>query len=274
MRRFSQPLAFVAAAILCSAIALPALASDSTVENSKGVVSYQVPQTSPKPIAPNASIALADRDFAITGDSSLATITLPDSTNILVGSLSKVQMAFFNQAQIASAKFVIYNGRVRFAVRHPKGAQANYRFVTPTGTIGVRGTQGDIEYDANGSLRVNVYEVCDPNEPVVVTTKTGQRFTVVPGQSLIAQIVNGQVQARIEQLTQQLIDQFSPDFGIPTDWDAAKGEVIGYAQGQTENEANRVTDGIGGQYVPSIGGLFHKKVKPAPMSGAASSTCQ
>ncbi len=265
---------FAAIAAWLVSAALPALADDKTVQNSRGAVSFQQPKAKPQPIAPNASIALADRDFAITGGESLATITLPDSSNVLVGSSSKVQMAFFNQAQIATAKFVVYDGKVRFAVRHPKGAQANYTFSTPTGTIGVRGTEGDIEYDRNGSLRVNVYEVCDPNMPVVVQTANGQTFTVLPGQSLFAQVVNGQIRAQVQQLTQQMIDQFSPDFGVPTSWDAAKGIVIGYAQGQTESAVNSVTGGLGGQFVPSLGGLFHKKATPAPSPSATPSTCQ
>jgi hypothetical protein len=189
----------------------------------------------------------------------------------MVGASSKVQLAFFNQTDIAHAKFVIFDGHVRFAVRHPNGAHASYTFQTPTGSVGVRGTQGDIAYDSDGSLRVNVYEVCDPNAPVQVTTKDGKTFTVVAGQSLLAQVVNGVVQAQVNQLTQELINQFSPDFGVPNSWDEAKGQVIGRAQDQATDTINSVTGGIGGSLV---GGLFGKhKSTPSPSPQPSSASC-
>lgn len=255
-------------------------ASDKQLENVKGSVSYEAPHGAPIEIAPKAGIDLVDQDYAITGDASLGQVTLPDSSQVLVGSQSKVQLAFFNQAAIADAKFVLYNGRVRFAVRHPKGAKADYTFQTPTGDVAVRGTQGDVEYDRDGSLRVNVYEVCNPSEPVRVTTKNGQTFTIVAGQSLFARIVNGVVRAQIQQLTQQLIDRFAPDFGVPSSWDAAKGRVVAYAQNtaqSAENAAqsqiNSATGGLAPQ-LPPIGGLFGHKATPKPSPKPTPATCQ
>ena len=240
---------------------------DKQLQSQKGAVSYQVPNGKPVPLAINASIGLADRDYAITGGESLAQVLLPDSSSVLVGSDTKVQLAFFNQAQIANAKFVVYDGRVRFAVRHPQGAKANYTFATPTGSVGVRGTQGDIEYDASGALRVNVYELCDPNAPVVVTTRGGKVFTILAGQSLFARVVNGIIQTEVQQLTQQLVGQFAGDFGVPTSWDAAKGEVIGYAG----SAVNNVTGGFGNEVVSAVGNLFKKKATPSP--APTRSTC-
>jgi FecR-like protein len=257
-------------------LAGPALADDKQLQSQKGNVSYQVPNGKPIALTVNASVGLADRDYAITGGASLAQVTLPDSSQVLVGSDSKVQLAFFNQAQIASAKFVVYNGKVRFAVRHPQGAKSNYTFTTATATVGVRGTEGDIEYSPDGTLRVNVYEVCNPNAPVVVTTTGGSRYDVNPGQSLLAQTVGGVVQAQVMTLTQQIIDQFSPDFGVPTNWDAATGEVVGYAQSATANAVGGVAGGVAGSAVSSaLGGLFHKS-QPAPSASpsAASSSCR
>jgi hypothetical protein len=257
------------------ALLLPAasLGDDKSVQNVKGTVSYQAPNAAVVPIALNATIPLADSDVAITGGASLAALNLPDSSQVLVGSDSKVQLAYFNGTPTASAKFVLYDGRVRFAVRHPQGAKADYTFTTPTGSVGVRGTQGDVEYDPNGALRVNVYELCDPNKPVVVTTKGGSTYTLIAGQSLLAQLVNGIVQTQVQQLTQQLIDRFSPEFGVPTSWDAATGEVANYAQSQAAGAVNNATGGYGGQYVPNLGGLLGggKKAKPSP--SPASSTC-
>lgn len=255
-------------ALVCTGLAVLAAASsapssagdDKQLQSQKGDVSYQVPNGKPVSLGVNATIGLADKDYAITGGESLAQVLLPDSSRVLVGSDTKVQLAFFNQAQIATAKFVVYQGRLRFAVRHPQGAKANYTFATPTASVGVRGTQGDIQYDEDGSIRVNVYELCDPQLPVQVTTKGGKVTTVSAGQSLFAHVVNGIVQVEIQKLTQQLIGQFAGDFGVPTSWDAAKGEVVGYAG----NAVNNVTGGYGGEVINGLGSLFKKKATPAP----------
>jgi FecR protein len=250
-----------------------ASADDKQLQNVKGNVSYQVPPKAPVPIGVSAIVGISDESYAITGAESLGEVILPDSSQVLVGSQSKVQLAFFNQTQIANAKFVLYDGRIRFAVRHPKGAKANYTFSTPTASVAVRGTQGDIEQDPGGTLRVNVYEVCDPAAPVRITTRNGAVYTVVAGQSFAAQIVNGIVHAEIQQLTQQLIDQFSPEFGVPTSWDAAKGEIIAYAGGQAAGAINNVVPGIGESVVSGLGGLFKKKSSPKPSAVPSPATC-
>lgn len=258
--------------------ALPAVAApDKQLQNMRGHVGYQKGSAAQKAVAPNASVGLSDSDYAIVGPESLGVVGLPDSSRVLVGAESKIQLAFFNQAESANAKFVVYQGRVRFEVQHPAGAKANYVFQTPTAAIAVRGTQGDISTQPNGAVRVNVYEVCDPSLPVEVTTKDGQRFQVVPGKSFVAQIVNGRVQAEVETLSQQMIDQFSPDFGVPHSWDQAKGQVVGYAQSTASGAVEHATGntGIGGQVVQGLGGLLQHKPKPTPQPSASpqSTTC-
>jgi FecR protein len=262
------------AAALFAVTALAAMpassAEDKSLQNVKGSVSYQAPKAAVVRIATSASVTLADEDTAITGTESLAALNFPDSSQVLVGAESRVQLASFNETQVANAKFVIYVGKVRFAVRHPQGAKANYTFTTSTGTIAVRGTQGDVEYDQNGALHVNVYELCDKNNPVVITTKNGQRYTLIAGQSLVAQLVNGIVHAEVQQLTQQLINQFAPDFGVPSSWDQATGQIVAY----TANAATNATgNGLAGQAVTEIGKIFGKKKTPAPSPQPTSATC-
>jgi hypothetical protein len=247
-------------------------ANDKSLQNMKGDVSYQHPQGASTALAPNATTVLDDEDYTITGAASLAAIGLPDSSRVLVGSESKVQLAAFNQVAGTSAKFVVV-GKVRFIVAHPQGAKADYTFQTTTASVAVRGTEGDIEQD-NNRLTVNVYEVCDPSEPVTVTTTNGQRFALVAGQSLAAQIVNGIVQAKVEQLTQGLIDQFSPDFGVPTSWDAAKGQIITAAQGQASGAIDNATGGYGNQVTSAVSSIFgHKKATPTPSPSPGSTSC-
>jgi hypothetical protein len=211
--------ALLFAALVGSTVLLPASAANNKqVQNMKGQVSYQRPNKTAKPIASQASIVLGDNDITITGIDSLAAVTLPDSSRVLVGADSKVQLAFFNQTDIANANFVVYQGKFRFRVEHPSGAKANYTFQTPTAQIGVRGTEGDIGVAADGTLTVNVYDVSNPDLPVVVDTKDGKHFTINKGQSFVATYVNGILQEKIGALEQQLIDQFSPDFGVPSNW--------------------------------------------------------
>src|SRR5215469_11358781 len=125
-------------------MAVPVAAGgDKTLVNVRGNVTYQQPSGATKPLSPNASISLADNDYAITGDRSMAAVTLPDSTRILVGALTKVQLTFFNQQpNLTTATFVLYNGKTRFAVQHPAGAKANNTFQTSAASIGVRGKIG------------------------------------------------------------------------------------------------------------------------------------
>lgn len=220
--RIAAGLALVAALLPAASFAGP----DKSVQNMRGSVAYQRPNKAPQPIAAQATIALADQDTTITGDASLAAVTLPDSSQVMVGSDSKVQLAFFNQTSIANAKFVVYQGKYRFTVKHPSGAQANYTFTTPSAQVGVRGTQGDIDVAPDGGLTVNVYDVSDPSLPVVVTANNGQTFVVKKGQTLALQIVNGIVRAQVTQLTQGAIDQFSGDFGVPTNMDELKATIL------------------------------------------------
>ncbi len=143
----------------------------------------------------------------------------------------------------------------------------------------MRGTEGDIEYSPDGTLRVNVYEVCSPNAPVIVTTSSGQRLSVNPGQSLLAQTVGGVVQAEVSQLTQQIIDQFSPDSGYrPTGMRRPVRSSVTQAtplRMQRHRPTGGVAGGVAGSAVSSaLGGLFHKS-QPAPTASpnAATSTC-
>jgi hypothetical protein len=167
-------------------------------------------------------VALTDKDTAITGDASLGKLQLPDSSVVTLGAQTRVQLAFFTQADVASAQFVVYAGKTRFKVEHPEGAKANYTFVTPTSSIAVRGTEGDIGVDGD-SLTVNVYSA---SQPVSVTFSGGKVQLVNAGQSLTAKIVNGVVQLAINKLTQAAVDQFAGDFGVPANWADLKNQLL------------------------------------------------
>ncbi len=200
--------------------------ADKSLQNMKGTVAYQHGTGASQPIAQSASIALHDSDYAITGAKSEAGVSLPDSSKVLVGSDTKVQLAFFNRIHGTNAKFIIYNGKTRFTIEHPNGAKANYVFQTPTANVSVRGTQGDIGVDSNGSVRVNVYNLSNPKLPVVVSTTDGKSFTLGIGQTLFAHFVNGKLQETVGQLSQYLINQFSGEFGVPENMDQLKSIIL------------------------------------------------
>jgi len=265
----------VATAALVLPVVVCADTADKQLQSVKGQVSYQHGAAT-RPLATNASIVLADKDYTITGADSRGAVALPDSSVVTVGSDTKVQMAFFSQGAIATAKFVIYNGHTRFEVRHPQGAKANYTFVTPSANIAVRGTQGDIGVTPD-SLQVNVYEVCDPQMPVVVTTKSGQQFTVGADQAFVGKIVGGILQAQVQQLTQQMIDRLSPDLSnFPMSAQAVADRARGEVTGAISGAASDATGGVvgGSEVTNAIGGLFKKKATPAPAPTAPSATCR
>jgi SSS family solute:Na+ symporter len=209
----------VAATLAIAFVALPLVArsdDDKLLANIKGSVSYDHSGT-PHTVIPKVHATLVDDDTAITQTDSLAQVTLPDSSIVTLGAATRVQMAFFNQTDIANAKFVVYAGKTRFQVQHPAGGKANYIFVTPTTQISMRGTEGDIEVDDN-NLTLNVYN-STISEGVQVTytagNKIGTSVNVLPGQSLVANLVNGIMQTQINKLTQAAMGQFA-EFGIPT----------------------------------------------------------
>lgn len=211
----------LAAFCMLALATLPLTASadnGKVLQSVRGHVAYQRGSAAQKLLATNASIVLVDRDYAITGAQSQGAVTLADSSRVTMGSDTKVQLAFFNQAAGNNAKFLVLNGKTRFDVQHPNGAKANYTFSTPTADIAVRGTEGDISVSQD-QLQVNVYGVSDPHLPVAVTftvgDKAGETVVVNAGESLAASYANGIIQEQKTRLTDQLLAPFDTEFGNP-----------------------------------------------------------
>jgi hypothetical protein len=201
--------------------------ADKVLVNLKGSVAYEHDGTS-HALVPSVRHSLIDNDYASTQSASQAQVTLPDSSLITLGADTRVQMAFFNQTDIANAKFVIYQGKTRFQVQHPAGQQSNYVFTTPTSSIAVRGTEGDIDVEDN-DLTLNVYNSNTQGAAVEVTftqgDKAGTTIKVLPGQSLVANLVNGIIQSQVSAITQAALDKFS-ELGIPTNIQQVQNTVI------------------------------------------------
>lgn len=249
-------------------VAVHAAGADKALQNLKGSVSYQHGAGSTHEIAPSAVVVLADSDVANTGDASQAAVTLPDSSRVTMGSDTRVQLAFFNQAERANAKFIVYQGKTRFKVEHPNGTPANYTFQTPTADVGVRGTEGDIGVDAQG-LTVNVYGLSDPNLPVIVNTNDGKQYVIKAGQQLVAKWVNGKIQATIDTLTQQAVAQFD-ELGAPvSDWAASVRSLTQAPCDTAASAVDQVTGGLFGRVVHAAKPCQSPSPSPSPSDSSS-----
>ena len=204
----------VLALAISAATAVAAGANDKVLTNIHGQVGYVAYGTGePHSLGATASIALSDDDVAKTGAASMGAIVLADSSRVILASDTTVKLDAFNGVA-GSAHFVVFGGKLRFRVEHPSGAQANYTFTTATGSVSVRGTEGDISSDPLDGVRVNVYHLSDPSLPVVVTTIDGRRFNIPGGQKIWMRWQSGELVAKVLPLTQAELDRFR-ELGAP-----------------------------------------------------------
>lgn len=188
--------------------------TDKLLTNIHGSVSYVAYSNGEAhDLGAAASIPLADDDVARTGAASMGAIVLPDSSRIIMASNTVVKMDAFNSVD-TSAHFVVADGKLRFRVEHPQGAHATYTFTTPTGSVAVRGTEGDISVDPMDGVRVNVYHLGDPSLPVLVTMLNGQNFSIPAGQKIWMRWQSGTLVGKVLPLTKAEIERFG-ELGPP-----------------------------------------------------------
>ncbi|MBV8116739.1 MAG: FecR domain-containing protein [Candidatus Eremiobacteraeota bacterium] len=198
-----------------SATASFADANDKVLVNLRGDVTYVVYSSGqPRSLSPAASIDLEDDDVARTGNASMGAIVLANSSRVILASDTTVKLDVFDDVA-ATAHFVVFDGKLRFRVEHPAGANATYTFTTATGSVAVRGTEGDISSDSLDGVRVNVYHLTDQHLPVVVETLDGQRFDLSGGQKIWMRWERGRLVARVQPLTRAEVDRFR-ELGAPT----------------------------------------------------------
>lgn len=201
-------------AALCSVAAIAAQ-TDILLTNLHGSVAYvSYPNGETRDVATNVSVVVKDDDVAKTGDRSMAAVMLPDSSKVILASDTAIKLDTFDAASIAKAHFVVAYGKLRFRVEHPAGAKANFTFSTPTGEIGVRGTEGDISVDPFDGVRVNVYHLSDAALPVHVSMINGLTFDIPAGQKIWMRWQSGTLVGKVLPLTQAEIDRFS-ELGPP-----------------------------------------------------------
>ncbi len=174
-----RSLALIAATIAIAALPVRA-ATDKELRAVRGTSGYRVTVDAPFQRV-FGRMPLADDAFAVTQAAANALVVLPDSSEVALGPNTSVKVgAFTDAAQTTPTTITLQNGALRFDVRHPAGARANYRFVTVTSQIAVRGTIGLYATGPNGDV-VSCLECA--NGDVVVTVGT-QTFALTSGESL------------------------------------------------------------------------------------------
>ncbi len=210
MRRLYSAIACILMVVLIGSLVSDPLgaASNKELQHLKGTVGYQ--PTADAPFSPVAgSYVLPDDAFAVTQDKSAALLTLPDSSLVAFGQNTRVQVGAFNQAAQGPGSTVTVNGgTLRFDIRRPQGGAANYRFITPTSTIGVRGTVGLLSL-LGGNTTVACLACAADSLSVSVG---GQTFALATGQMLT---VSASGAAVLGPVTSSALNDFS-NSGVST----------------------------------------------------------
>lgn len=155
-------------------------ASDKLLQRLKGVVGYQAADGAPLTLVV-ARLSLPDDYLAVTRTRAAALLALPDSSLVSLGENTRVQVGAFNRtADGPGATITVNGGTLRFDIRRPKGATANYHFATPTTQVAVRGTIGLISL-AGGNTTIACLVCAADSITVTVGTQT---FTILTGQLL------------------------------------------------------------------------------------------
>ena len=164
---------FVAATMPISA------AQDTSLRAVRGTVGYQ-PAKDAAFTRVFGSYLVKDNEYAVTQNASNGLIVLADSSEVALGESTTIQVGTITQAAAATPNtLTLVSGAIRFAVKHPAGAQSNYRFVTSTSQLAVRGTVGLYSTGPNGDV-ISCLE-CAPGD-VTVTAGTNT-FGLVTGQT-------------------------------------------------------------------------------------------
>ena len=91
----------------------------------------------------SGSVGVREGSIARTGSKSAAMLALGDRSEIDLGEKTQLRVGTFDRdADVAGHTISVDSGALTFTIRHPAGARANYRFVTPTARIAVRGAVG------------------------------------------------------------------------------------------------------------------------------------
>jgi hypothetical protein len=149
------------------------------IQHVRGTIGYQTAEsgTDFKPVF--GKLELPDDAFAATHAQSAAVLAMPDSSLVSLGENTTVRVGAFNTTAAGPGSTITINGgALRFDIRRPQGGTANYRFVTNTSAVGVRGTVGLISFANNVETVACLSCAADS---VTITTASGQ-ISLLTGQ--------------------------------------------------------------------------------------------
>jgi hypothetical protein len=154
-------------------------ADEAGLRNVRGTVGYQTAKDAPFTRV-YATYVIKNNELAVTQRASNGLLTLTDSSEIALGENTTIQVGQIVQAEAAAPRSItLVAGAVRFAVRHPQGARANYTFVTPISQVAVRGTDGLYSTGPGGDTVTCL--TCTPGD--VTVTAAGKSYPLLSGQT-------------------------------------------------------------------------------------------
>ena len=156
------------------------------------------------PLSPISGIlVLRDNEFAVTLARSQGLLTLPDSSEVTLGSNTSVQVGAFNAGlDGAGSTLTINPGTIRFKIVRPANGKSNYHFTTPTSSTSVRGTQAAIASDPQEGDTIACI-ACKPGDVTVRVLKDNRTFSLVSGQVIRISIDGIVIGATIAAVTSQ-----------------------------------------------------------------------
>lgn len=169
--------------LILAAATNPTLAAGGKqLQHVRGTIGWQTAENSAdfKPVF--GKFDLPDDNFAVTRAASAAVLALPDSSLVSLGQNTNVQVGAFDSSTAGPGSTIqVKGGSLRFDIRRPAGGVANYRFLTTTSAVAVRGTVGLLSF-INGVTTI-VCVACAADS-VTVTPLGGQAVALVTGQSI------------------------------------------------------------------------------------------
>ena len=202
------------------------------LQHVKGTIGYAT--------APNAAdfktvfgkFDLPDDDFAVTQAQSAAVIAMPDSSLISLGENTNVKVGAFDTAAVSpGSQITLAGGALRFDVKRPQGGVANYRFVTTTSAVGVRGTVGLLSF-VNGITTVGCLACAADSVTVTVGTQT---VTLVTGQFLTVSaagvITTGAITSVVAGFTSAGVPVTAQTGAVAAGVPASTGTIAGMSAG-------------------------------------------
>jgi len=241
-------------------------ADEKQLQRVKGVVGYQASNEGTFTLVV-ARFLLPDDYLAITREKAAALLALPDSSLVALGGNTRVQVGAFNQSTAGPGATVTVNGgTLRFDIRRPQGGTANYRFVTPTTQVAVRGTVGLLSV-IGGNTSVACIACAADSVSVTVGTQT---FAVLTGQILTVSAAGAVVTGALTGTVLAGFTAAGVSTSAATGTSAATAGVAGAVAGVSAGTIGAVAAGAAAAAVGVSAATTGTSSTPAPTRPTAS----